>query len=83
MSAHGAEMPGTGPEGKNADPVTVDRLPPEIARAVLNRLLAVRPELRDLAQRLSESVIAVLEEEPPATPSMRPAPSTPEPTNGG
>ena len=66
-----------------APPTPVDALRPEVARAVLNRLLAVRPELRDLAQRLSESVIAVLEDERAAAPAMRPAPSTPEPTSGG
>ena len=63
----------------DAPPVPLDSLRPEVARAVLNRLLAVRPELRELAQRLSESVIAVLEDEPALVSVPATASSTTEP----
>jgi hypothetical protein len=63
-------------------PIPMNSLRPEVARAVLDRLLAVRPELGDLARRLAESVIAVLEDDPRPSPPPVTAPSTPDTTTG-
>lgn len=79
----GSVLPDPLPARPERAPQTVDRLPPEIARAVLNRLLAVRPELRDVAQRLADSVVAVLQDEPVPAPPPAAAPPMPDPRTGG